>query len=393
MAKRRGQNEGSIYQMKDGRWRSAVTIGWKNGRYRRKTFTAKTRREVADRLTKALRDQQQGLPVEPNRLTVGQFLGLWLESTKNSVRPKSYIFYESIVRLHLKPELGSIRLQKLTPERVQGLLNAKMEQGLSPRMVRHIRTTLVTALQQQVDRGNLPRNVASLADPPRLPKAEMQFFSVEQARAFIEASKPDSLHALFAVILALALRLGEGLGVSWDDVDFDAGRLTIRRALQRVKGRIGLVETKSDSSRRTTVLPAIAVAALHHQRARQQQQRQLAGTLWKGNPDNLVFTSKVGTPVEPRNALRRFQAILAGAGLPKMRLHDLRHSAVALLLGQGVSARAISELLGHSSVAFTLQVYGHLLEETKRETATKMDSALTVLESPIVTQVPREVIH
>lgn len=391
MAKR-GQNEGSIYKRTDGRWSAIVSIESKNGRRRRKFFYGKTRKDVQEKLTMALRDQQLGLPIASERQTTGQFLQWWFEQVaRQTVRPKTLKFYDFAMRQHLLPSLGSIPLQKLSPQRVQAFLNhashsasERTGRPLSARTVRHLHRTLCTALNSAVKYGNVPRNVATLVDPPVAPKPNIRYFNVEQARTFLEAAKSDRLYALMATVLSLGLRLGEGLGVAWPDLDLDTGRFNIRQALQRIdkklypqKAGLQLVEPKGGYSARVVTLPAVAVSALRYHLAFQEQERQLAGSAWRGNTWNLVFTTRVGTPLDERGVLRRFQRILTLAGLPKMRLHDLRHSAVAILIAQGVHIKAISELLGHSSVAFTLQVYGHLFEETKRETALKMDEALS----------------
>lgn len=172
------------------------------------------------------------------------------------------------------------------------------------------------------------------------------------------------------------MRLGEALALEWDDVDLSAGRLHVRHTLQKVDREMLRLEPKSVRARRTINLPAVTIAALSEHADRRRQAKEWAGTGWKGNPWNLIFTSSIGTPLDERNVLRIFlDRILKHAGLPKMRIHDLRHCAAAILIAQAVDARSISELLGHSSVAFTLQVYGHLLESTKRETVEKMNSA------------------
>ena len=269
---------------------------------------------------------------------------------------------------------------------VQSVLNDRLSFGLSARTVRHVHRTLCTGLTIAVKHGLIPRNVASLADPPRALKPDVKFLDLQQARLLLDTAREHPLYALFATILSLGLRLGEALGLSWSDVDLDNGRLTIRHALQRVDKQFVLVEPKSNSSRRTVILPTVAISALRRHRANQEQQRLLAGTSWKGNDWDLVFTSRVGTPLFERNVLRTFKTILKKADLPDMRIHDLRHSAVAILIAQGVGARAISELIGHSAVGFTLQVYGHLMEETKRETAAKMDAALLPVATPVATQ-------
>jgi integrase len=383
MAKKRGSNEGSIYKDKDGRWRGSVHLGYRGGKRVRKVLSGATRGEVSEKLKQLLRDQQLGLPVAPERLTVGQWLDEWLDqSVKNRVRPKSLVFYESIVRLHLKPEIGKISLQKLAPQHVQRLLNSKLDSGLAPMMVRHIRTTLITALEHALKFGAVSRNVAKLVGPPRLPKRELHPFTIDESRQFLKAAEGDRLGNLYVLMLSLGLRLSEALGMTWDEID--NGKLTIRHALQKLKGQpFALVETKSDHGNRTVVLPAIAVRALHRQRAEQAHDMQLAGLRWKGNPWGLVFASTIGTPLFHRNVHRRFGELLELGGLRRVRPHDMRHSAAALLIAQGVHPKAIQELLGHSSVAFTLQIYGHLFEEAKQETADQMDSVLTPVASSV----------
>jgi integrase len=396
--RKRGQGEGSIYQMQDGRWRAAVTFGKdEQGRPKRKVFTAATRHEVKDLLTQGLQDLRLGMLVSPHKQTVEQFLNWWLTGVvKTSSRPKTLKFYDFVSRIHLIPNLGNLRLQAMTSQQVQAFLNSRLSDPsqrtgaqLSARTVRHIHRTLVTALNSAVKYRLVATNVAAVVDPPKASAPSIRYFSVEQARQFLEAAGADRLYALFATVLSLGLRLGEALGVSWSDVDLDSGRFNVHQALQRIdkklypeQGGLQLVEPKGGYSDREVTLPAVAISALRHHQAQQEDERIWAGTRWS-NEWNLVFTTKLGSPLDERNVLRRFQNILAFAGLPKMRIHDLRHSAVAILIAQGVNIKAISELLGHSSVAFTLQVYGHLLEETKRETADKMDAAL----SPVATRV------
>lgn len=392
MARKRGQNEGSIYQELPGKWRASVSLGWRNGKRIRKTFTAPTRREVQEKLTNALRNHQQGYNVAPEKRTLGQWLQEWLQiHVKPSVRFKTHLFYECVIRNWITPKVGQVLLQKLTPTKIQEFLNANQAGGLAPRTVRHVHRTLVTALGVAEGFGYVPRNVARLVEPVHVPKPAMRFLTTEQARIFLAAAEDHRLYALFAVTLALGLRLGEALGLRWEDIDLDGARLTVRYALQRVKAsgekqrKPALVDPKSESSRRTVKLPLLAINALRRHRAAQEQECEFAGDRWKGNLWGLVFTSSIGTPLNERNILRTFQGILKRAGLPKMRIHDLRHSAAAILLASGLSAKAVAELLGHSAVSFTLQVYGHLMDEAKQQTADVMDAALEPVATSLAT--------
>lgn len=389
MAKR-GRHEGSIHKRKDGRWVAVLSVGYRNGKRHRKHFYGQTRGEVRDQLTAALRAHQQGLPVDPERQTVGQFLDLWLvDCCEPSVRPRTLRSYRDTVRLHITPTLGRIPLTKLSPQHVQGFLNGLRSApaasrpkvgrpaptGLSPRTVAYVRTVLRIALGQAMRWGLVQRNVAALVSPPRVERKEVKPFTLEEARTFLAAIQGHRLQALYTVALALGLRQGEALGLRWDDIDLDSGTLAVRSQVQRIKGQgLRLVELKTTSSRRTIELPERVVKALRAHRARQLGERLLAGAQWQER--GLVFSTKIGTPLDPRNVQTGFKKVLAEAELRDQRFHDLRHGAATLLLAQGVSARAIMDLLGHSQVGTTLSLYSHVMPELRRDAAHKMDALL-----------------
>jgi integrase len=405
MSKRkRGNAEGSVYKMQDGRWRAAVSAGkGADGRPKRKVFTAATRHEVADEMTKALRDQQRGININPEKQTVGQFLQNWLKDVvRPSVRPKTYRTYSDFVKLHLAPGLGSIQLAKLSPQHVRAFLNEKLatpqpsrkkvnpddppEPGkpLSPRTVKHLLVTLRGALESAVKDGLIPRNVAAVVDPPSVAKPQMRTFSAEQARTFLDAIAGDRLEALFSTAIALAYRQGEALGLQWPDVDLDVenSTVTVRQSIQRIDGKLTITPTKKDKIH-TVNLPAVTRSGLVVHRAKQDEERRLAGSRWQET--GFVFTTTIGTPIDARSVIRRFHLILKTSGLPQIRFHDLRHSCATLLLAQGVSPRYISDLLGHSQVSFTMQTYAHVLPHVQRDVATKMDEILNP--KPVATSV------
>jgi integrase len=380
-SKKRGQNEGSVFERKDGRWCGLISLGWDGGRRKRKYFYGATAAEVQEQLLKARSDHSKRLPVSPETQTVGQFLNRWLnDSVKPGVRPRTYESYELTVRLHLEPELRKIRLERLTPEHVQALLNRKSREGkLSPRSVSYIRAVLRRALNKALRWGLIARNPATLVDPPRSVRREIAPLSAEQARALLETAKGDRIEAFYTVALLLGLRRGEVLGLSWRDVDFDRRTLHVRQTIQRLAhkltdGKGGLVpaEPKTDKSRRTLSLPDGVIRALKAHRARQATERLAAGTAWRDS--DLIFTSPSGKPLDPKGVHRDFKRLLAKAELPMAtRLHDLRHSAASLLLAQGVPLRTIMELLGHSSLAMTANVYAHVAPAALRDIADRMD--------------------
>ena len=373
---RRGPSEGSIYKRSDGRWVAVLHLGYEDGHRRRKYLYGDNRREVQEKLSLSLRAQREGLPPTNDRLTLAQFLTRWLDTVRPSVRPSTYRSYSLIVRLHLVPQLGRVHLAKLSAQQVQSHLNDKLATGLSPRSVGIIHAVLRQALNLGVRWGDVPRNVATLVDPPRYHRAEVRPMTPEQARAFLDAAHGQRLEALYAVALALGLRQGEALALRWVDLDLDAGFVTVRAGLQRVAGRLVLVEPKTPKSRRTIAAPPIVVAALRAHRSRQLQDRLAAGTAWQDF--DFVFCTQTGGPLDSRNVTRDFQRSLAKAGLPHMRFHDLRHSCASLLLAQGVHPRVVMETLGHSQIALTLNTYSHVIPVLQREAADRMEAALSV---------------
>ncbi len=373
MTKRRGHNEGSIKQRADGLWEARISLpGGK-----RKSMYGKSRREAQDKLRAALRDLDAGLDLGAGRQTVAHYMTRWLaDMAKPKLRASTYKSYESYVRLHIIPDLGHHQVTKLTPQHVQAFLNAKHAAGLSPRSVQYIRAILRRALGQAMKWGLVGRNVAALADPPRSVKTQVQPLSAAQARAFIEATRDDRLGPLFHVAIASGLRQGELAGLRWQDVDLAAGTLTVRYAMQRVEGKPTFVEPKTALSRRTVTLPASAAAALKTQRVRQVEERLLAGDRWQDW--GLVFASTIGTPLEPSNVAARLHKLLADAGLPRQRFHDLRHCAASLLLAGGVAPRTIMGILGHSQISLTMNTYAHLSPALEHDAARALDAVLTV---------------
>jgi integrase len=408
MGKRRGQNEGSIHRRKDGRWVASVSIGWKNGQRQRKHFFANSRGEVAEKLKAALRTHQLGLPIAHERQTVQQFLERWLTDVcEPSVRARTLESYKATVKLHIVPELGPIQLTKLSPQHVQGFVKEKCQprncrrcrgtgklvkqdnepkdcpfckgsgqRRLSPRSVEYAFSVLSRALNVAVRWDLVPRNVCKSATAPRVPKHEIQPLSPEEARQFLESIKGDRNEALYAIALGLGLRKGEALGLRWEDVALDTGDLKVRYALQRLKGKVELVEPKSERSRRQVALPDFAVRALKAHRVRQKEARLVAGSRWQDTGH--VFTTSIGTPMDPRQVSREFRKALIKAGLGQQRFHDLRHTAATLLLVQGVPARVVMEVLGHSQISLTLNTYSHVSPALQREAAGKMDALLDV---------------
>ncbi len=377
---RRPRGEGAVFQTKDGQWRARLSLGLVNvdGRPRLRVREARfpTQREALAALRQWQRDLADGLPVRPDRETVGQFLTGWLEDVvRPRARPRTYASYAQVARLHLLPGLGHLRLAALGPQQVQAYLNQKLATGLSPRTVQYHRAILRCALNRALKWGLVKRNVATLVEPPRVERQDVQPFTPEQAARLLAAVRGQRLEALYTVALALGLRQGEALGLRWEDVDLEAGRLHVRVQLQRLEGRgPQLVALKTASSRRALPLPPFAIEALRRHRARQLEERLALGPAWQEH--GLVFTSTIGTPLEARNVLRDYHALLARAGLPRKRFHDLRHTCATLLLLQGVDLRVVMEILGHSQISLTANTYTHVAEALKRQAAERLEALL-----------------
>lgn len=371
MARRhRGHGEGTIYQRKsDGRWCSQITIGTnpKTGRPKRKTFYGRTRREVAEKLTKAKQTLNDGLYIEPSNATLGQWLDRWLtEYKKPQLKQGTFENYEMLVRVHIKPALGNIPLAKIQPHMLQEFYNEKLESGrhdgkggLSTRTVRYFHAVIKQALEQAVKEGVLPRNVADATNPPVIENKPMRPLTEEELLEFFEAAKEDRYFAGYLLAATAGMRRGELCGLCWDCLDLEQGTVTVRRQLLVHKDGLSLEDTtKSKRGRRSIALTDDAIRKLRAHRKRQVHERLRMGEAYQGN--NLVFAREDGTPTDPREFTKRFQRLLKNAGLPVVRLHDLRHTHASLLLSRGVHPKVVQERLGHASITMTLDLYSHL---------------------------------
>jgi len=376
--RRRARGEGTILKRKDGRWAAVIDLGSAESGRKRKWFYGATQAEVRDKLTEARNRQHSGLAVDDAKQTLAQFLDAWLNIVaKPNTKAKTYEQYAYVVNRHIAPGLGKATLARLSVQDVQGFLKTKSDAGLSARTVKHLRDTLRNALNVAVEWNLLVRNPAARAKPPSAARKQITVFDAEQARRFLEAAKGSRLEALFSVALSMALRRGEALGLHWSDFDFENRTLTIRYSLQRVAGKLLLSEPKTPQSRATIFLPQVATSALTAHRRRQEREKELAGSQWR--EQGYVFTTRRGTPVDPRNALRALYSVLKKANLPSIRFHDLRHSAATLLLVQGVHPRIVMELLRHGNIATTMDIYGHVIPAAQRAMADKMDEILNPL--------------
>jgi integrase len=378
VTKKRGNNEGSITRRKDdGRWMARYTVYTAKGP-KRKTLYGKTRAEVAAKLTKAMSDRDGGLIFDAGNLTLDEYLDRWLiDSLRGTVRASTCVRHEVNVRVHINPALGRVKLKGLTPAHVRGLHREKLDAGLAPATVRKIHSTLHKALSQAVADGLIPRNAAAVKAPRPVPK-EINPLSAEEARALLEAAVAvgDRFEALYVLAITAGLRRGELLGLRWEDADLKRGVMRVGRALVREGGGYRPGNTKTKRGRRSIRLTPRAISALKAHRKRQLEEKMKFAGLWRDH--GLIFATQVGTPVNPENLVKRsFKPLLRRAGLPEIRFHDLRHTCATLLLGGGVHPKLVQELLGHATVAMTLDTYSHFLPSMGDQTARAMEATLS----------------
>ena len=358
---KRGNGEGSIYRRKDGRWVGQYLV-YTDGGPKYRYIYGKTRQAVAEKLTKAMADRDGGLIFDAGNLTVGEYLDRWLsDSVKGTVRASTFERHEQLFRRHIRPALGRVKLKSLTLAHVRGLMSEKLNSGLAPATVRKIHSTLHKALSQAVSDGLIPRNAADVKAPRPAPE-EMRPLSESEARTFLDAASEagDRFEPLYVLAITTGLRRGELLGLRWDDADLERGTLRVGRALVREGGRHTLGETKTRRGRRQVNLTPRTVAALKAHRKRQLEERMKHA----GSPTDygLIFATSTGAPINPENLVKRsFKPLLKRAGLPEIRFHDLRHTCATLLLGRGVHPKLVQELLGHATIAMTLDTYSHYL--------------------------------
>jgi integrase len=369
---RRGFGDGSIYPRGDGRWVSYLRMA--DGR--KKFFSGRTREIVRERLAEAQRQAHAGqLVVGPNQ-TLTDYLERWLaDAVLHTVRPKTYMNYDLCVR-RLLPHVGRVRLRALAPEHIQHAQAELLKRGLAPRTVRQVHMVLRRALKQAVLWRLLASNPSDAVKPPRAERKEMRTLDEDEVRRLLSATAGMRHHSLWVFLVTTGVRLGEALGLKWADIDFKESRATLKRSLQRQRGAgLVLAELKTACSRRTVPFPAETLAVLRAHALAQEQDRRQAGELWQEN--DMVFPNPIGRPRDMAYLSASFHSALKRAGLPRLRIHDLRHTAATHLLTKHVHPKVVQELLGHSTIAITLDTYSHVLQPLAKEASAQMSSLLT----------------
>lgn len=359
--------EGTVYQRKDGRWTAATYVLRPDGGRQRRQVYGSTRAEVASRLRDLITLTERGIPAAGAATTVAEYSAHWLEHVaKRSLRPSTVSNYSWMLRKYVIPAVGSRRLDRLTPAHVRKLHADVAAAGVSARTQQLAHAVLRSMLSEAVREELVGRNVASLVKSPRPEKREVTPWSIEELDLFRIAAAGHRLETLFLLAYSLGLRRGELLGLRWEDLDLDGRMLHVRQTLQRLGAGTGRVlgPPKTGRSRRSIPLPAsVATALLELRPARI-------------GDSGLVFTTAAGTPLEPSNLRRDFDSLIERAGVRRIRFHDLRHTCASLLFAQGVPPRVVMDVLGHSTLAVTTDIYAHVMPSTLIDAASSMDALL-----------------
>lgn len=370
MAKRRGNREGSVWRERKG-WRAAVSLDGK-----RVTRSFRTKEECRVWLQEMRSKIDQGLTYKAVRLTLERYLMDWLSVHRLGLTPKTGERYEQLTRDYIIPELGKYRLQDLRIEQVERAYLDLLEAGVSVRNVRFVHAVLHRCLNDATKRGITTFNAAHGARLPKKKHIEMNILDEDQVLHLLIAAQGDRHDALYHLAIKTGMRQGELLGLKWADLDWKKGIIRVRRQVQRVKGQ-GMVfmPPKTKSGYRAIQLGEQALQKLREHRSKQEIKKALAADRWQD--EDLIFPSSIGTPQSPSNLLKEFKVLLEVSGLPKIRFHDLRHTAASLMLNNGIPALVVSKVLGHSKPSTTLDIYGHLIPIMQEEVANLMDDLVT----------------
>lgn len=361
-------------------WEARYTEGFDpgTGKQIQRSVSGKTQKEVAQKLKATTAAIDAGTYTAPSKLTVGEWLDVWSEEYLGGVKPFTVVSYKGHIRNHIKPALGAIRLEALNTHTIQKFYNELGQPhddapGLSAKTVKNIHGILHMALQQAVAVGYIRFNPTDACTLPRIVKKELTPLDEEQSKAFLNAIKGHRFEALFTVTLFTGMREGEAIGLCWDCIDFNKGTILIEKQLQREKkpgGAYVFAPLKNDKSRRITPAPWVMQILKHHRAVQAEQQLRL-GPAWENS--GLVFTDDTGHHLATHTVYKEFKAVVASIGCPNVRFHDLRHSYAIAAIRSGDDIKTVQGNLGHATAAFTLDVYGHVTDQMKQESAKRME--------------------
>ena len=376
---RAAQGAGSIRQRPDGRWEARVTVGSDPGTGKpvRRSIYGDTQAAVRKQMTAILREIDRGTYQKPSKITVSSWLEEWLATyCANKVKDSTFRSYGMSIKTHINPAIGAIELQAVRGMHIQKLYNRMIDNGRSPKTVKNIAAILHKAFSVAIKQGLIFGNPCDGAEIPKVIQKEIAPLRDEEIPKFIAAIDGHPMGNAYALCLFAGLREGECMGLSWKQVDFKNGRITINQQLQKEKikgGKYYIASTTKNSKPRTIEPPAIAFDYLRAERTRQLENQLRAGEVWR-NPDDLVFTNEVGSHYAISTFYNHFKRIAASIGRPDARPHDLRHTAATVAIASGADIKSVQDLMGHATASFTLNVYAHTSDKMRKDTADRMQS-------------------
>ncbi len=371
MGKRRGNNEGSIFRRKDGRWVAEISL---NGR--RITKYGKSQKECRGWIKEMLNKIERGLTFDGMQLSLERYMESWLSGKALARRVTTVSKYRRYAELHILPMIGKMRLQAITPAHVRAIYMRMQMEGRGARTIQLVHVTLHCAFAQAVREGLIGHNPLDAVERPKVDTQQFQVLTEEQARTFLAASKGHSLETLFYLALTTGMRKGEILGLMWSDVDWDKGILRVERQLQQAGiGSATLTPTKTKAGRRQIKLGKGALAMLTAHRQRQESQKDLTRDRWQEH--GMIFTTSIGTYMDQTKVSREFKGILKRAGLPDIRFHDLRHTSISLLLDIGTPINTVQSRAGHTKASVTTDIYGHAMAHSQEVAAERIEELVT----------------
>ena len=365
-------------------WEARVTVGFDpgTGKQVQKSFTGKTQKEVREKLQAAAVAVNTGDYFEPTKMTLARWIEIWLQEYSGDKKYSTVKHYKAQCRTHIIPSLGAVRLSELTAPQIQAFYNKMQRDGLAPKSVRNIHGILTKCLSTAVQVGYLRVNPAGSVTLPKVVQKEIHPLTDEQVKDFLQAADNDEYGILLKVVLFTGLRESEAIGLTWDCVDFKAGTMKICKQLQKrplKDGGFTFTPLKNNKTRILKPAPFV-MKLLERRKCEQAEQRFMVGDLWEGwnsaeeRKTALVFTSAIGKNLHPQTVYSHYKKLAAQIGVPESRVHDLRHTFAVLSLQNGDDVKTVQSNLGHATAAFTLDVYGHVSEKMKNDSAARMEA-------------------
>lgn len=358
-------------------WEARITTGRDpgTGKQLQRSFTGKTQKEVREKMQAAAVEVDNGTYLPPNRITVSEWMTEWLSTfCTNKVKPLTYQSYGAIIKNHINPAIGAVELQSVRGAHIQRLYNSMTAAGLSGKTVKNVSAVLHKAFSIALKQGIVQVNPCDAAELPKAEHKEIRPLADDEIPRFLAAIDGSPMRNAYALCLFAGLREGECLGLSWKQIDFQRGRITVSQQLQKEKtkgGRYYIASSTKSGKPRTIEPPPVAFEYLRAEKKRQTENRLKAGPVWS-NQDDLVFTDESGRNYAIVSFYKNFKRIAASIGRPDARPHDLRHTAATVAIASGADIKSVQDLLGHATASFTLNVYAHTSEQMMKDTAARM---------------------